>query len=201
MASSKQSFVLVLLVLAGLVSCISATLLCEDLPIDLCAFAVSSTGSRCVLEKEISFQGKVEYQCQTSVVSANEFTEWVETDDCVHSCGIDRLTVGISSDALVESRFVKALCSVDCQSGCPNVVDLFEKLSEGEGVALSQVCAVQSMGAARRGMREASTSHFASLSGNTLNAWEASNAVHSPVGAFAPQGPSATSPEAAPSPF
>ncbi|MCO5600135.1 hypothetical protein L7F22_054243 [Adiantum nelumboides] len=70
---------------------------------------------------------------QKSKVSANEFLEWVETDDCMHSCGIDRQTVGILSDALVEKGFVKALCFAECQQGYPNVVDLFEKLAAGEG--------------------------------------------------------------------
>ncbi|KAI5073598.1 hypothetical protein GOP47_0011611 [Adiantum capillus-veneris] len=200
MAGQKQSLVLVSFVMSILVSGISATLLCEDLPIDLCAFAVSSSASRCILEKEVSSQGKVEYQCQTSDVSANEFAEWVETDDCVHACGIDRQTVGLSSDSFVESGFVKALCSIDCQNGCPNVVDLFEKLAAGEGVSLSRVCEVQSMGAARRAMNEVENSHFASLSAHSLNAWEASNAALSPFGSLNPQGSlDTTSPAAAPS--
>ncbi|MCO5561664.1 hypothetical protein L7F22_015285 [Adiantum nelumboides] len=197
-AIQKQSLALFFFVL---VSSVSANLLCEDLPIDLCAYAVSSTGSRCILEKEVSSQGKVEYQCQTSEVSANEFLEWVETDDCVHSCGIDRQTVGISSDALVEKGFVKALCSAECQQGCPNVVDLFEKLAAGEGVSLSRVCEAQSMGAARREMGEVETSQFASLSVHNLNAWEAPNAAHPPSGSFNPQGLDGVSPVAAPSQF
>ncbi|KAH9329104.1 hypothetical protein KI387_001212, partial [Taxus chinensis] len=42
---------------------------CEKLPVELCAFAVSSSGSRCVLEKKYSFAAgtheiSVQYQCQ-----------------------------------------------------------------------------------------------------------------------------------------
>eukprot|EP00250_Pteridium_aquilinum_P001572 c11762_g1_i1 orf=166-699(+) len=174
----NKSFLIIIL-LASFVSCISATLLCQDLPIDMCAFAVSSMGSRCVLEKMISTHGNVEYECQTSQVNAAEFAEWVETDDCVHSCGINRLTVGISSDALVERGFVKSLCSADCQGGCPNVVDLFDKLAAGEGVSLSHICEAQT-GATRREMGELTTTTFASLSGDTFHSWEAPSAALSP---------------------
>ncbi|KAH7288256.1 hypothetical protein KP509_31G019400 [Ceratopteris richardii] len=81
---------------AGLVACVSAHIKCEDLPINACAFSVSSSGMRCILEKVISTEGQAAYQCQTSEVLATEFAEWVETDECVSSCGLDRMTVGMS---------------------------------------------------------------------------------------------------------
>lgn len=163
----------VVILAASLASCISGTLLCEDLPVDLCAFAVSSTGSRCVLEKRIMTDGNVEHECQTSEVAADEFSEWVETDECVRSCGLDRMSVGISSDALVERGFEKALCSADCQGGCANVVDLFTKLAAGEGVSLAKLCEVQATASSASSRREmGEVPFFASLSANTGNAWE-----------------------------
>lgn len=172
--AASHVFAVVTLV-ASLASGISGKLLCEDLPVDLCAFAVSSTGSRCVLEKRVMTDGNVEHECQTSEVAADEFAEWVETDECVRSCGLDRMSVGISSDALVERGFAKALCSADCQSGCANVVDLFTKLAAGEGVSLAKLCEAQATAASisassRREMGE--VPFFASLSANTVNAWE-----------------------------
>lgn len=113
---------------------------CEDIPVDLCAFAVSSTGARCVLERRVMRSGDFEYECQTSVVRADEFAEWVETDDCVRSCGQERMCVGMSSDALVERDVATTLCSAACQASCPNIVDLYTKLAAGEGVSLPRVC-------------------------------------------------------------
>ncbi|KAH9309690.1 hypothetical protein KI387_037601, partial [Taxus chinensis] len=50
---------------------------CERLPVEMCAFAVSSTGSRCVLEKKYSFEAdtheaSLQYQCQSSGVNVGE---------------------------------------------------------------------------------------------------------------------------------
>eukprot|EP00250_Pteridium_aquilinum_P005349 c15457_g1_i3 orf=95-613(-) len=168
MASHQKVYILFAILFASLASGISGKMLCEDLPVDFCAFSVSTTGSRCVLEKRILTNGNVEYECQTSQVVADMFAEWMETDECIQSCGLDRMSVGISSDALVERGFAKALCSHDCQSNCPNVIDLFTNVAAGEGVALKQVCEVQ----AKATRREMGQVGWASLSANTINAWE-----------------------------
>ncbi|KAJ4795819.1 PAR1 protein [Rhynchospora pubera] len=114
--------------------------ICEELPPDLCAFSISSTGRRCVLESSID--GEVtRYQCRTSeVVVANYMSDWIETDECVSSCGLDRNTVGISSDALLEKNFREHLCSISCYQGCPNIIDLYSNLASGEGVSLKEMC-------------------------------------------------------------
>ena len=39
---------------------------CEQLPIQVCAFSVSSSGARCVLEKSVLTDGDVQYECQVS---------------------------------------------------------------------------------------------------------------------------------------
>ncbi|CAL9766137.1 unnamed protein product [Musa acuminata subsp. burmannicoides] len=44
---------------------------------------------------------------------------WVETDECVAACALDRGIVGISSDALLDADFMRKLCSPDCYHGCP----------------------------------------------------------------------------------
>ncbi|KAH7288255.1 hypothetical protein KP509_31G019300 [Ceratopteris richardii] len=152
---------------------------------------------RCILEKVISTEGQAAYECQTSEVLATEFVEWVETDECVSSCGLDRMTVGMSSDSLIEKGFVATLCSDRCRKECPNVMDLFEKLSAEEGVPLSRVCEAQSMSDARREMSELEL-HFFSLSANTLNAFDFPHA-NSPSASLNPQGLAASAPS--PSPF
>eukprot|EP00250_Pteridium_aquilinum_P005348 c15457_g1_i1 orf=154-693(-) len=168
MASHQKVYILFAILFASLASGISGKMLCEDLPVDFCAFSVSTTGSRCVLEKRILTNGNVEYECQTSQVVADMFAEWMETDECIQSCGLDRMSVGISSDALVERGFAKVVCSRACQNNCPNVIDLFTNLAAGEGVQLEQVCEAQAK-SARREMREVS---WASLSANGVAAWE-----------------------------
>ena len=71
---------------------------------------------------------------QTSIVSTeDEFKEWVETDDCVNLCGLERMSVGLSSDVVVEEATMASLCSASCQDNCPNVIDLYSKLAAGEG--------------------------------------------------------------------
>ncbi|KAH9309679.1 hypothetical protein KI387_037590 [Taxus chinensis] len=119
---------------------------CEKLPVELCAFAVSSTGSRCVLEKKYSFaadshEASVEYQCQSSGVMAEKMKEWIESDDCVQACGLQRTCVGMSTDDLSSnSHFTSKLCSDKCQNSCPNVVDLYLNLAAGEGMYLPHLC-------------------------------------------------------------
>ncbi|GER51001.1 PAR1 protein [Striga asiatica] len=127
---------------------------CEDIDRDSCAFSVSSTGKRCVLESRLLRSGSEEYTCGTSEIVAKKFNNHVEIDKCIQACGVDRWTLGISSDSLLDRRFVASLCSDECFQNCPNIVDLYFNLAAGEGVYLMKLCeARQSEG--RRGMMEA----------------------------------------------
>ncbi|KAH9309675.1 hypothetical protein KI387_037586, partial [Taxus chinensis] len=119
---------------------------CEKLPVEMCAFTVSSTGSRCVLEKNYSFaaatrEASVQYQCQSSEIMEEKMKEWIESDECVQACGLQRMSVGVSTDDLsAYSHFTSKLCSDKCQNSCPNVVDLYLNLAAGEGMYLPQLC-------------------------------------------------------------
>jgi hypothetical protein len=110
-----------------------AELVCEDLPKDVCAFSIASSGKRCLLETSVAGDGSVEYQCRTSEVVVERMAEYIETDQCVKACGVDRNSVGISSDALLEPQFTAKLCSPACYQKCPNIVDLYFNLAAGEG--------------------------------------------------------------------
>lgn len=112
---------------------IAAEMVCEDLPKEVCAFSVASSGKRCLLETEKGADGGVEYQCRTSEVVVERMAEYIETDQCVESCGVDRSSVGISSDAFFEPQFTGKLCSPACYQKCPNIVDLYFNLAAGEG--------------------------------------------------------------------
>lgn len=111
----------------------SAAFVCEDLPNDVCAFSVSSAGKRCLIETMAKNDGSVEYQCRTSEVMVEGLAEYMETDECVNACGVDRKSVGISSDALLEPQFMGKLCSPNCYQKCPNIVELYFNLAAGEG--------------------------------------------------------------------
>lgn len=112
----------------------AAGVICEELPQDLCAYAVSSSSKRCVLESTYQGSGKpAEYQCRTSEVVVERIKDHVETDRCVKACGVDRNSVGISSDALLEPQFAGKLCSPECHQNCPNIIDLYFNLAAGEG--------------------------------------------------------------------
>ncbi|KAK8485961.1 hypothetical protein V6N13_026447 [Hibiscus sabdariffa] len=126
---------------------------CEHLDEDACAYAVSSTGKRCVLEKHVKRSGEEEYTCGTSEIEADKIKNWIETDQCVKSCGLDRKSFGISSDSLLESSFTEMLCSPQCYKSCPNVVDLYFNLAAGEGVFLPKLCEARRANT-RRGMTE-----------------------------------------------
>ncbi|KAH0452493.1 hypothetical protein IEQ34_019792 [Dendrobium chrysotoxum] len=108
---------------------------CEKLDRDTCAFAVSSSGYRCVLEKHLRGDSRAEkYSCRSSgVEAAGRFSGWIETDECVKACGLNRKTLGISSDSLLDQQFMRQLCSPECYRGCPNVVELYFNLAAGEG--------------------------------------------------------------------
>uniref|UniRef100_A0A1D1YII9 tRNA modification GTPase MnmE n=1 Tax=Anthurium amnicola TaxID=1678845 RepID=A0A1D1YII9_9ARAE len=122
---------------------LGGTITCERLSQTACAFAVSSAGARCVLEKQIGRGGSEEYVCRTSAIRAARLSGWIETDDCVEACGVDRASLGISSDSLLESRFTQKLCSPRCYQACPNIVDLYFNLAAGEGMFLPKLCEEQ----------------------------------------------------------
>ncbi|KAG2690728.1 hypothetical protein I3760_09G203500 [Carya illinoinensis] len=117
-----------------------AELVCENLPSNVCAFAIASSGKRCLLETAVGGKGIVEYQCRTSEVVVEGKSEYIETDQCVKACGVDRKAVGISSDALLEPQVTAKLCSPDCYQKCPNIIDLYSNLAAGEGVSLPDLC-------------------------------------------------------------
>ncbi|XP_030926055.1 uncharacterized protein LOC115952863 [Quercus lobata] len=136
--SSKLSLVLFLSSL--FLHAALAELVCEDLPKGVCAFSIASSGKRCLLETSVAGDGSVEYQCRTSEVVVERMAEYIETDQCVQACGVDRNSVGISSDALLEAQFTAKLCSPACYQKCPNIVDLYFNLAAGEGVFLPELC-------------------------------------------------------------
>ncbi|XP_043694107.1 uncharacterized protein LOC122644783 isoform X2 [Telopea speciosissima] len=135
------------------------TIKCEKLEKDKCAFAVSSAGKRCVLEKSVRRSGEEVYSCRTSEIEAENVKDLIETDQCIEACGLDRNSLGISSDSLLESRFTHKLCSSCCYHNCPNIVDLFFNLAAGEGVFLPKLCEAQGANA-RRALSEMKSSGF-----------------------------------------
>ncbi|KAL0344496.1 UNVERIFIED_CONTAM: hypothetical protein Sradi_4280900 [Sesamum radiatum] len=66
----------------------TAEVVCEDLPQNLCTFAIAA--SRCVLENYKSEEGSVDYTCKTSEVVVERLAGYIETDECVNACGVDR---------------------------------------------------------------------------------------------------------------
>lgn len=108
-------------------------LICDNLPTNLCSFAIASSGKRCVLENYRNDDGSVEYTCKTSEVMVERMAGYIETDQCVKACGVDRGFVGISSDAFLTPDFTARLCSPSCYQNCPNIVDLYFNLAAGEG--------------------------------------------------------------------
>ncbi|XVE76481.1 hypothetical protein DITRI_Ditri12bG0176700 [Diplodiscus trichospermus] len=120
-----------------------AEIICEDLPKDVCAFSIASSGKRCLLETAVEKDAKVEYQCRTSEVVVERMAEYIESDECVRACGVDRNSVGISSDSLLEPQFTAKLCAPACYQKCPNIIDLYFNLAAGEGVFLPDLCQAQ----------------------------------------------------------
>eukprot|EP00253_Pinus_taeda_P016310 PITA_16310 len=134
-----------LLAISALISVISLQvvyggIVCEKLPVEVCAFSVSSSGARCVLEKSILRDGNMQYECQSSEVIAENMKEWIETDECMNACGVERMTVGMSTDSIAERGFTGNLCLPRCYNKCPNIIDLYFNLAAGEGVYLPRLC-------------------------------------------------------------
>ncbi|KAL5744612.1 hypothetical protein ACOSQ2_027728 [Xanthoceras sorbifolium] len=98
---------------------------CEKLDKGVCAFTVSSSGKRYVPEKHVKRSGVEAYSCATSEIEADKLKNWTETDQCIKACGLDRKSLGISSDSLIDSSSTQKLCSPRCYDSCTNIVDLF----------------------------------------------------------------------------
>ncbi|KAH6783938.1 PAR1 protein [Perilla frutescens var. hirtella] len=160
-ASAFSSFAMVL-ALALLVDGNFGNIECENLEKESCAYAVSSMGKRCVLEKHVRRSGAEEYACTASEIDGDKLKNWIESDECIKACGLDRSALGISSDFLLEARFVKQLCSNECYHNCPNIVDLYFNLAAGEGVYLPKFCEAKGANA-RREMTELRSSGFATV--------------------------------------
>ncbi|KAL9404434.1 hypothetical protein Peur_001406 [Populus x canadensis] len=116
-------------------------LICEQLPADLCAYSIATSGQRCLLENYEEKDGTFKYQCKTAEIFVDTVKEWIESDECVSSCGLHRETVGVSSDTLLQPQFLAKLCSDECYQACPNIVDLYSNMALGEGTYLSTLCA------------------------------------------------------------
>ena len=70
---------------------------------------------------------------QSSEVIAEKINEWIETEECMNACGVERMAVGMSTDALVDGRSARKLCSPNCYNKCPNILELYFNLAAGEG--------------------------------------------------------------------
>lgn len=159
MASSNRliASAFIALALALCVQTAHGNIACEDLKEDSCAYAVSSSGKRCVLEKHVRRSGEEKFTCRASEIDADKLKDWIETDQCIKACGLDRHALGISSDSLLEPQFTQKLCSPPCYRSCPNIVDLYFNLAAGEGVYLPKLCEGQKAHA-RREMAEIKSS-------------------------------------------
>ncbi|KAL0430001.1 UNVERIFIED_CONTAM: hypothetical protein Sradi_0626100 [Sesamum radiatum] len=140
MASSmKFSFVL-FFACSQFVQGTLAEVVCENLPANLCAFAIASSGKRCVLESYKNGRGEVNYMCKTSEVVVERLYGYIESDQCINACGVHRESIGISSDVFLSAEFTAHLCSPACYQNCPNIVELFFNLAAGEGLSLPALC-------------------------------------------------------------
>jgi len=143
--STEMAVASLLLTISALILLISlhgvyGGIVCEKLPVEVCAFSMSSSGARCVLEKSILGDDNVQYECQTSDVIAENINELIETEECMNACGVERMTVGISTDTLAERGFTNKLCAQRCYNNCPNIIDLYFNLAAGEGIYLPRLC-------------------------------------------------------------
>ncbi|XP_022934276.1 uncharacterized protein LOC111441487 [Cucurbita moschata] len=136
----SNKMALLLFISSVFVSAALGELVCEELSVDVCAFSIASSGKRCLLETSENKDGKLEYQCRTSEVMVEWMSNYIETDRCINACGLDRNSVGIASDALLDPRFTASLCSPACYQKCPNIVDLYFNMAAGEGVFLPDLC-------------------------------------------------------------
>ncbi|KAL3640699.1 hypothetical protein CASFOL_015667 [Castilleja foliolosa] len=134
MVSSTKMFLILFFACSFFFHGTLAEVICESLPTNLCSFSIASSGKRCVLENYVNEQsGGLDYTCKTSEVMVERLSGYIESDQCVSSCGVDRQFVGISSDAFLSADFSRRLCSPACYQNCPNIVDLYFNLAAGEG--------------------------------------------------------------------
>ncbi|CAN8279211.1 unnamed protein product [Cochlearia groenlandica] len=140
MSYSSIKFSIFLILCSLLHASLGEDIICENLPTNMCAFAISATGKRCLLETA-NVAGV--YTCRTSTVEVEGIVNHVESDGCVAACGVDRNTVGISSDTMLEKGFAAKLCSPACLDYCPNILDLYFNLAAGEGAFLPDLCDAQ----------------------------------------------------------
>ena len=116
-------------------------IVCEKLPAEICAFSVSSSGARCVLQKSMLKDGNPHYECQTSeIIVEITINELTQTEECIKNCGVERMTVGMSAESLAESVFTEKLCSPRCYNKCPNIIDFYFNVAAGKGVYLPRLC-------------------------------------------------------------
>ncbi|GFS39226.1 hypothetical protein Acr_00g0061780 [Actinidia rufa] len=119
-------------------------IVCEELPIGMCSFSIASSGKRCLLETSATHGvSTMEYQCTTSEVVVKDMPEWIESNECISACGVDRYSVGLSSDSFLEPQFTVKLCAPACFQNCPNIVDLYNNLALAEGIFLPGLCKTQ----------------------------------------------------------
>ncbi|XP_027063318.1 uncharacterized protein [Coffea arabica] len=173
---------------------LAGELICDELPVGMCAFSISSSGKRCSLET--SDEPGV-FQCKTSEILVHKIREHIETDECITACGADRNVTGISSDFLFDPIFTAKLCSNRCLNNCPNMVDLYSNLALAEGKLLSKRCKAQEThGTPRRAMSEFQSSGiaFAPVSAPLASPVPVSAPSASPVPAFAPVSAPSASP-------
>ncbi|XP_078178375.1 uncharacterized protein LOC144572606 [Carex rostrata] len=149
-----MALALVILSLSMALPSTLAQVTCEKLDEEECAFAVSSASKRCILESTPQSRA---YQCKTSDVVVEKISNHIEMMSCLGACGLERRTVGISSDALMDPNFTQKLCSEACSEHCPNIIDLYSNLASGEGTTLSTLCEKQRTNP-RRAMEELSSS-------------------------------------------
>jgi hypothetical protein len=85
------------------------------------------------------------FNMQTSNVKAGENSpvEYIESDECVAACGVERMSVGFSTDELTSNSFISKMCSKECRNNCVNLVDLYSNIIAGEGLTLSEFCGEQ----------------------------------------------------------
>ncbi|XP_058205926.1 uncharacterized protein LOC131319601 isoform X1 [Rhododendron vialii] len=157
--SSKNVAILALALALCVQGIVGGAIECENLNKDSCAFAVSSSGKRCVLEKSVKRSGEETHTCRASEIEADKLKDWVETDQCMDACGLERSVLGISSDSLLEAHFLQKLCSNQCYNSCPNIVNLYFNLAAGEGVFLPKLCETRGENG-RRGLAEFKSSGF-----------------------------------------
>ncbi|KAA8549345.1 hypothetical protein F0562_001029 [Nyssa sinensis] len=155
-------------------------IICEELPVGMCSFSIASSGKRCLLETYTSDDGTLEFQCKTSEVVVENMPEWIESDECTSACGVDRYSVGISSDSLLDPQSSAKLCSSACYQNCPNIVDLYHNLALAEGVFLADLCKAQKTNP-RRAMAQLLSSGAASGPASAAAAGPISDEAAGPI--------------------